>query len=67
MTRKHFEKLALALKSCRPDRLDFDAEELFMTHWNKWELCVKAIAAVCKEENPRFSERLFIAACVNSI
>lgn len=57
MTRKHFQALADALKNTRPT-LAWNGSRQF-----QWELDVKAIARVCKQDNPNFKPGRFFAAC----
>ncbi len=56
MSKKHFQKLADALKGCMPIPENSDP----MT---AWRVTVQAVADVCASTNERFDRARFLAAC----
>lgn len=61
MTKKHFNSLAEQLASVRPPgyaRNDTDVQR-----WDMWVDSVLAVARACRQHNPAFNDRRFIAAC----
>lgn len=59
MQKRHFEALAKALAYSKPD------PEILRdpAYTYAWLTCVKNIAAVCAQQNPRFDADRFFAAC----
>lgn len=57
MSKKHFIKLAEALKQTRPERIGLENK------WHQWCLMVRAVADVCASTNERFDRGRFLAAC----
>jgi hypothetical protein len=57
MSRKHFQRLAEALKSEKP------AANWCANKHAQWQLDVKAIANVCSSFNPNFKRERFLTAC----
>lgn len=56
MTRKDYEKLAAAMKHCKPEsHVDPIADY-------QWQADVQAIAGVLAADNPRFDRKRFLAA-----
>ena len=69
MTRKHFEALALALKSCKPVEIIYGGpmdtklmRNAYINSVSQWRADVRAIAATCVTQNARFDTH-FYAAC----
>jgi len=58
MTRKHFQRLAEALKAIKPE-VNTDNRD----NYQLWYRAVLAIACVCQQDNPLFDPDKFITAC----
>lgn len=56
MTRKHFQALAAALKSVRP-------EPMSCPQFIGWRNAVLSVADTCADANPRFDHARFTTAC----
>jgi hypothetical protein len=63
MTKKHFEAIADALASVRPDRYAGVVETQYLEARRQWGADVATLANVCERENIRFDRRRFIDAC----
>lgn len=60
MTRKHYQALADALRSTRPDGYDAtDTPEARLA----WDRTVRAIAETLRTENANFNTDRFLTAC----
>ncbi len=65
MTRKHFNALADAMHSIRPNVISFSHIVNWTLAMAEWSKAVAAIATVCSDCNPHFNLASFIAACEN--
>lgn len=70
MTKKGFNKLAVALASVRPSLENpgiqpQTAKRTYVSSMHAWARSVAAVADVCAESNPRFDRDRFISACHN--
>jgi hypothetical protein len=61
MSRKHFERLAIALAFVRPG--EGYTGPTTGTEWRVWTASADAVADVCAESNPRFDRDKFLTAC----
>jgi len=59
MSKKHFNALALALASRRPEVGD----DHYAARFTQWALDVREVACVCQAQNPLFDYARFIEAC----
>lgn len=60
MTKKHFRELAKGLHANKPSdftHIAYDRQR------DTWEDCVRVIADVCAQANPRFDRDKFLTAC----
>ena len=63
MSKKHFKKLAEALKFSKPTRSPRDSKTARLGAYLAWVGCVNAVADACASDNPRFDRGRFYAAC----
>lgn len=70
MSKKHFIKLAAALKASKPLPVDRtqtdllpDAEYVSLTSLTQWRIDVRAVADVCASFNGNFDRVRFLSAC----
>lgn len=61
MSKKHYTKIAEAMRSIKPPVASFN--DSLSDQYQVWYKAVMSLAIVCKEDNPRFNPDQFIQAC----
>lgn len=63
MTRKHFQRIAAALRLCKPDRIHFEEDDNYRGAMRDWRKAVADMRRMCAESNTNFDGNKFLDAC----
>jgi hypothetical protein len=63
MTKKDYEKIALAFQKECPPKME-DCTSGYTTEYLTWLSCIGGLSKVFADDNPRFDQERFLRACV---